>query len=917
MKFISILLFFIIANIAEAQVTDRLNGSFENRPIEELIGYIEKQTTYKFYYDHTWVDTATVALSFTDSTVPEILQQAFVNTGFQFFIDHRKIILTHNVLIEQQLDPAFFEEAQSSSTGVSDDHSFTREYLPSQVSRSDQEKNYIEVGTKKSTPANGASTLSGYIKDKKSDEPVFGALVSIPELNKAVSTNAFGFYSIGIRAGRYKMKVQYVGMKTIETTLILHSDGKHNFLMEDDVISLKEVTIESDRDANINSIQMGLSTIDVKSMKNMPKILGENDVLKVALMMPGIKTIGEGAAGLNVRGGNADQNLMLLNEATIYNTSHFLGFFSVFNSDAISSSEIYKSAIPAQYGGRLSSIFDMQLKNGNQKKFSGQGGIGPVTARLTLEVPLIKDRTSIMAGGRTTYSDWLLKRIPDSNLKNSGASFYDLFGRITHDINDKNSIYLSGYYSRDNFKLSSDSLFSYDNILGSLQWRHIFSDNLHSVVSLTHSEYRFNVFYGKTAENAFNTGFGINESNFKWDLNYYHGKQKIDFGVQSKVYDLNPGYKRSASNVSLVESKQLQLERGAESALYLADNIDINPDLSVSIGLRYSLFSAIGPRTLYNYRSDLPKDNLTITDTTQYADGKWIKTFHGPEYRISGRYTLTPESSVKVSYNRTRQYVHMLSNTVSVSPTYTWKLSDPGIKPQVADQVSAGYYRNIRNNTLELSIEVYHKWMKNVVDYKTGAELMLNENIEKDILQGQGKAYGAELLVRKKNGKLNGWVSYTYSRALLRLSSEFDQENVNGGHFFPANYDKPHDFSVVSNYKITRRYSASLNFTYNTGRPITYPVGQYKFAGEYRINYSERNAFRIPDYVRLDLGFNIEGNHKIKKAAHGFWSFSIYNVLARKNPYSIYFVAGENGIKAYKLSIFAVPIPTIIYNFKF
>ncbi len=883
-------------------------------PMKQFIKEIEGTTSYKFYYINSWVDSLQVTVSAENRPLQEILSAALANTKVRFYVDDTKVILTDNTPILEGIEPNFFSSGTSRSTSDAN-YSFRREYAPVEVEKKAENK-IIEIGIKQSTNK-GAISLVGYIKEKKTNEAISGALVYVEKIAKGGTSNAAGFYSLSMPQGQYTLVVQYSGMNIEKRNIILHSDGKLDVFMEEDVISLKEVVIESERDANTSNIQMGKATIDMKSIKNVPKILGENDILRVALSLPGVKSVGEGASGINVRGGNADQNLMQLNEATIYNTSHFLGFFSVFNADVIKTSELYKSGIPAQYGGRLSSIFDVQMKDGNQNKFSGTGGIGPVTARLTLEVPITKEKTSLIVGGRSTYSDWLLRQIPSSSLKNASASFYDVAARLTHQFTESNSIAATYYYSKDNFKLGNDSIFSYSNQLASLQWRYSLNKNLHSLLTLAHSEYNYNIDYNHIPQNGFSLGFGIKESNVKWDFNLYKGIHKIDFGVQSKLYDLNPGYINPKGSESLVKGDQVQPERGVESALYIADNVDINPKLSVYLGLRYSTFTALGTRNVYSYAPNAPKDNTSVTDSVAYGKNQAIKTNQGPEYRISARYNLPGQSSVKVSYNRTRQYIHMLSNTVSVSPTTTWKLSDSNVMPQLADQISLGFYKDLANRTLEASFEVYYKWLDNVIDYKTGSELILNKHIEQDILQGKGKAYGAEFLLRKRNGKLNGWVSYTYSRTFLQMDSKYESEKINNGNYYPANYDKPNDLSIVANYKFTRRYSFSMNFAYTTGRPITYPVGQYEFGGGYKINYSDRNQYRIPDYVRLDIGINIEGNHKIKNFTHSFWSFSIYNVLGRKNPYSIYFKSENGVINGYKLSIFGAPIPTITYNFRF
>jgi TonB dependent receptor/CarboxypepD_reg-like domain/TonB-dependent Receptor Plug Domain len=908
------LLFFLITWPLLALAQEKTE-SIDKISLVQFIKEMEDSSAYRFYYVADWIDSVAINTLAKKKSLQEVLETELKNTRIRFYIDDYKVIFTDNAPIIQGLDSTFFS-AGIDTTKSNINYSFRKEDIPIDQVEKEMEDRTIEIGVKQLSPKN-ILALVGYVKEKKTNEAISGAQVYIENTSKGTTTNTAGFYSISIPSGAYTLVVQYTGMNREKRRILFYSDGKLDVTMEEDVISLKEVIIESERDANISSNQMGKSILDMKSIKNVPKILGENDILQVALTLPGVKSVGEGASGLNVRGGNADQNLIQMNEATIYNTSHFLGFFSVFNSDVIKTTELYKSGIPAQYGGRLSSILDIQMKDGNQNKFSGNGGIGPVTARLALEIPLVKERTSLILGGRTTYSDWILNQIPLSTLKKSRASFYDLVGRLTHKFNERNSIAISYYHSGDQFKLGNDSLFSYSNNLVSLQWRTSFNRNLHSLLSLTHSEYAYHIDYQKILQNSFDLRFGIKESNFKWDFNLYHGVHKIDFGLHTKLYNLNPGYINGKGIESLVKSDRVDDESGLESALYASDNIEITPKLSLNLGLRFSSFTALGQRTILSYNANLPRENVSVIDSNRYGKNKGIVNYAGPEYRVSTRYSLPRQSSLKFSYNRTRQYIHMLSNTVSVAPLTTWKLSDPNIKPQLGDQISFGFYKDIQSKNIEMSAEAYYKWFDNVIDYKVGSELILNKHIEQDVLQGNGKAYGIELFFRKKSGKLNGWFSYAFSRTFLRMNSKFDFEKINNGSYYPANYDKPNDVTVVMNYKFTRRYSISSNFTYSTGRPITFPVGQYFLGGGYKISYSDRNQFRIPDYIRLDVGFNIEGNHKIKKPFAGFWSISVYNILGFNNPYSIYFRSENGVINAYKLSIFAAPIPTITYNFKF
>lgn len=902
----------MISVCVNAQDSTRISISVEQAPLTSIITEVEQETSFQFFFLPAWIDTVSVTVHVVNATIRQALDKALVGTGIRYFITNGKIILTPGIVLNDQVDSSFFSKMRSTDEIVAT--RFGRQVGEQKAGPAKDE--IAEVG-RRGNSQRKAYTLTGYVRDARSGEALPGAVVYSKGSNNGVTSDAFGFYSIMLAPGYHNLNVQQVGMRTILQQINLLGDGKFDFLLEESVTQLKEVIIESDGDVNVADVQMGTSRIDLKSMKHIPKILGENDILKVATTLPGVRSVGEGASGINVRGGHADQNLVMLNEATIYNPSHFLGFFSVFNPDAIRSFELYKSGIPAQFGGRLSSAFELLMRDGNQKKFSGQGGIGPITSHLTLEVPLIKDKSSLMVGGRTTYSNWVLRRLPETVIRNTSASFYDVFARFTHSPNDKNTFYLSLYNSHDEFRLSTDTLFSYSNKLASFQWRHVFSPSTDGVLSLTYSGYDYNINYETLPVQAFNMGFRVGESNVKWELNHSRGRHKITAGLQAKMYELDPGFIQKGSDSSEVKVRNVDDERGVESALFLADNLEITPALSVYLGVRYSHFSALGPGTINTYMSDKPRTPATIADSTYYGRNQIMTTFHGPEYRASLRYKISNVSSVKASYNRTRQYIHMLSNTVSVSPTDTWKLSDPNVRPQVADQVSVGYYKNMRQDVFEFSAEAYYKWIENILDYKTGASLLVNENIDQQILQGNGKAYGIELLLRKRSGKVSGWLGYSYSRTFIQLDGTTPSERINRGRYFPANYDKPHDISLITNYKITRRYSFSFNFAYSTGRPITYPIAAYRFGNTYRVNYSERNAFRIPDYIRADIGFNIEGNHRIRKLAHSYWSISIYNILGRKNPYSVYFKVEGEKIQAYKLSIFGVPIPTVTYHFKF
>ncbi len=624
--------------------------------------------------------------------------------------------------------------------------------------------------------------------------------------------------------------------------------------------------------------------------------------------------------GFNVRGGRADQNLILLDDAVLYSPSHFLGFFSAINPFTTGGVDIYKGDIPAEFGGRLASVFDITTKDGNVDEFAGEASIGPVTGNLALEIPIVKGKSSLVVGARAAYSDWILRTLSEEQLKNSQASFYDGIVKYKHKLSEKDNVQLTLYYSDDKFSITNDSLFHYENKLGSLQWQHRYNDYHNSEFSLVHSDYKYNIEYDSDNTRNFDFDYNIRESQAKLKFNYNPQnlqKHKFVYGISSKLYQIEPGNIRRFDETSLIEPLSIPQEKGLESAVFISDNYEVTDKLLMNLGLRFSTYSALGPAIQNRYQEGVIKSESSVVERLEFGNNEAIKTYGGPEVRASLRYLLWPSLSIKGSYNNTIQYIHLLSNNTTVSPTDTYKLSDYNIGPQRANQFALGLYKNFNDQDLELSVETYYKTMDDLLDYKVGADLILNENIETELLQGEGKAYGVEFLLKRETGKLNGYLGYSYSRTFVKLDSPILQERVNKGNFFPANHDRPHDFSFVGNYRITKRYSVSANFSYQTGRPVTYPVGRFDYAGEEQVLYSDRNKYRIPDYYRLDLGINIEGNHKKEKLAHSFWNISVYNVLGRNNPYSVYFVNDEGQIRSYKTSIFSIPIPTITYNFKF
>ncbi|PXY45307.1 TonB-dependent receptor [Flavobacterium hydrophilum] len=927
MKKITLLLFlFVFQHITYSQViSDKVSVEFKNANLQTVIQNIEQSSYFKFYFDEKWFETDSTIISkqFKEVRIAEVLDEVLQNTSFNFYISGNKIILTNNSVIYNQLPDDYFGiPLEKDENGVAIAPVFYQQYdsLKRTNTRNPNKntKEIIAIGKEVKNQKKETYTLSGYVRGGKNKEVLSNILVKIAGTKFATTTDKNGYYKLQVPPGMSMVETETFSYDKVTKKIMVYNDGTLNFTLIDNVNQLDEVLVKTNKNKNAKAAITGVTTIDTEGIKNVPLVLGERDILKVALTLPGIKTAGEGSSGYNVRGGKEDQNLFLLDHAVLYNPSHFFGFFTALNPYTTKKVDIYKGSIPAEFGGRLSSVFDITSKTGNFDKFQGEGGIGPATSNLMISTPIIKGKSSLIIGGRASYSDWILKSLDDEKLKNSQASFYDLIIRYNHKINANNDIESTLYYSKDKFSVSSDSLYKYSNRLATLKWNHSFNEKNKGSLIFTNSEYKFNIDYQTEGMNSFDFGYKINETQASVKMAYlFNEKHKFSYGISSKLYAIDPGYLNPKNPESTLIPIDVEKEKGLESAVYIGDNFKINDKLLLDLGLRYSSFAALGKSTQRIYEQNLPISDATVIETKTYANNEIIKKYGGFEPRIAVRYFLTADFSVRASYDKTYQYIHLLSNNTTQSPTDIWKLSDLNVKPESAQQFSLGFYKNLKNDELELSLEGYYKNSKNILDYKVGADLLLNENIETELLQGQGKAYGIEVLLKKQEGRLNGWLGYTYSRSLIKLNSQFNEEKVNDGKYFASNFDKPHDFSAVLNYRFTKRYSFSSNFIYQTGRPITYPIGKYDYGNAQYTVYSDRNKFRIPDYYRLDIGINIEGNHKIKKLAHSFWNISVYNVLGRNNPYSVFFVTDKGQIKAYKTSIFAIPIPSITYNFKF
>ncbi len=814
----SLLVFFLFFILAIQVITSfgqvrKYTFSFDSVSLSSALNQIETESDLTFFYKSEWIEDITLNQNFDQANLDDLLNELLTKKGINYITNGDRIILTGKVNVISSL---VFD---SSKTPYQVGYIFEREF-------SSTSDNVLEVGDRSKVINGSKAILAGYIKNLELGEPIPGAIVFSETAEVSTLTDSKGFFSMILPSGAHTLLIQFSGMKTKRQEIVLFSDGSLSLELEEEPRLLEEVTIVSDGNANVNNVRMGTASINLDEVKNVPKFMGENDMIQAALTLPGVQNVGEGSAGINVRGGKTDQNLILLNNATVYNPFHFFGFFTSFNADITANLELMKSGIPASYGGRLSSLLNVTMKKADKNNRSGRLAINPITTSASIELPLIKDRTAVMAGIRTTYSNWVTRNAKNEAIRNSDPHFSDFALNLNHSYGGVNSINLSAYYSLDEYKLSTDSTNSYSNANVAVEWKHLLSDKLSSTVIGGYSNYHFDIDYNSQPESAFEYGFKINELFGKVALNYFpDDKNEFTLGSESKLYLLSPG-KIMPIGISEVEKGRVQNERGVEQAFFVSDELTVNPKITLQGGLRYSIFNLYGPGSVNFYTSGVPRNEGSLSGTQSYNKGEKIATYHGPELRFSAKYTLTSSSSVKIGITQMRQYIHSISSTVSVSPTDTWKLSDPNIKPQKSIQYSIGFYKTLFNNTIDASVETYYKTLDNLLDYKVGADLVLNESIETDVLQGEGRAYGLEVLLRKPNGKLNGWVSYAYGRSQQRFRSGFAENTINRGEFFPSNFEKPHSINIISNYKHTRRVRYSGNVVFSSGRPVTYATGK-------------------------------------------------------------------------------------------
>lgn len=905
---IPILFLFLFCRNLSGQEGLRITWDYSSQSFNEFVRSAERNLNVKFFYQDEWVKDIKPGEFQGAETITGLFERLFNGRSlFWYADDSGNIIITRNFSVKVGGRPE----------GVDKNFIPPTEYYDNRASGQLSGNVVQEIGNPADKSKQGNVTITGYITNRDTKEPVAGVTIFVQKLQSGTISNQYGFYSLTLPRGSHLLQYSYIGMKEKQIGINLYGQGELNVEMNSVLIPLRETVVTAQRNMTLQRTEVGLEKISVSAFKLMPTPMGEADIIKSVLLIPGVQSVGEGSAGFNVRGGSADQNLVLLYGAPVYNTSHFFGFFSAVNADIIREVTIYKGGIPGRYGGRISSVLDISGRDGNRKEFAGNAGISPITTHLLVEGPVKKDTSTFLFAGRTTYSNWILDVFDIPALRNSRASFYDINSRFTYDFSRKDKFDISGYSSHDSFRFNSDTVYSYNNLIVSGRWRHFFSNRLFSVLSFHNSFYRYDVTSESNPPEAFALSHTINSSGLKYDFNYYQGRHEFNFGTEAAFHSVLPGKYYPAGDSSLVIPDRIERERAIESGFYAEDKFAVTENLSVNAGIRFSSYFALGEKSVMVYDPELSRSLSTIYDTLSYRPGQIYRSYGGPELRLSFNYRLSTRSSVKVNYNRMRQYLHLLSNSTSISPTDTWKLSDYYIKPQIGDQYAAGFYQVMNNLGIEASLEIYYKTLRNMVDFKGGTNLVMDRYVEKDLVNVKGKAYGVELSLKKEEGRIRWSFAYTYSRTFLKSTGRFADEIINSGKWFPANFDRPHDLLVTFNYILSRRFSISSGYTYSTGRPITYPETTYYLNDMLVTYYSDRNKYRLPDYSRLDISWTINGNLKAKKIAHPHWVFSIYNVLGRNNVYSVYFNQEASGLTGYKLSVFARAIPSISFNFDF
>lgn len=846
---------------------ERITLDSKNIEVNELLSFLRSEG-FNLAYSSDMIPDESITLSSLNPTLQELFNQLRTDFGIKYRVNDNLIVLSHEPL---------------------------------------------------------AFTLSGYIKDSKSGEALIGATVFVGDSGNGTITNNYGFYSLTLPKGEYVVSFRYVGYQTIKQEISLRANNRYMVNLSEISEELEEVTVSGITPSfNIDNLIPGVNQINFGEDWPIPYFLGEQDIFQNSLTLPGIRSVGEDATGLNIRGGDIDQNLILFDEAPIYNPNHFYGLISVFNPEVTNNVEIMKGHIPAQYGGRASSVINIYQREGNNQEFHASGGIGIVSGRLAVEGPIKKNESSYLFSIRRSLLNFSIEDFVNSSLGDSRTNFQDINGKLNWNLNAKNRLFLSGYFGRDRNRAGFDAIRRWGNRSLSLRWNKIFNPRLFSNFTGIVSEYNYRIEDPQEVGSFIGTSF-IRNYSAKADFGFLiNPRNTLDFGLQTTLHRLLPGERQPFDEDASAIPIELDKEDALESAMYAAHHSELSRNLSIQYGLRVSSLHNMGPGDIFVYQSGVPKEDNTISDTLSYRSGQVFERKFNFEPRISLNVKLTNKQSIKASFSRTAQYIHLLSNTVSPSPTDIWKLSDRNIRPTLASHYSLGYYTNSNNEAWEFSAEVYYKNISNVIDFKDGADLLFNSNVETELLSGMGRSYGLELFIKKNIGDFRGWLSYTLSRAEQRFDSPYESLQINSGSFFPTDFDRLHDVTITSLYQWTSRLSVSATFNYNSGRPLTLPVGKFVFDNKIVPHFEDRNLHRLPEYSRLDLSLRLKGkavrrSGDVRKNSDE-WVLTLYNAYARKNIYSYFFRESEENpgeTEAIPYSIFGTIIPSITYNFRF
>ncbi|MCF6333330.1 MAG: TonB-dependent receptor [Draconibacterium sp.] len=898
-RILQVTLLFILLNgvLAAQNISDiKITGSFQNQPLKNFLNVLQDKYGLKVFYKDSWVEPFTITKTFQDTPLLQALNNVFYGHELTFdFFQNDGIVVFRKV-------------------------SDTR-------SRYDDLSQLLIIGDPMNIGRYKTAKLKGRVIDGKTGETLVGAVVLDNKLKKGATTNGKGEFELDMPTGEHQLQILYIGFENVNVKINLIEDGEGEFQIFEESHSIGEVTILGE-ESDLPRAQMSMVQMSSNELKQLPALMGEVDILKGLTMLAGVQTVSELSSGFNVRGGNTDQNLILINGSTVFNSSHLFGFLSLINPDVVEDVRLFKGGMPVHFGERVASVMEVDFKEGNNEMIRVYGGIGLINSRLTFDGPLTKNKKlTFIAGGRSSYTNWILKKIPDLNLTQSVTHFYNLSGKLTYRFNQHNKVSLMGYSSNDEFSTSSQSVTQYGSKLGNFKLSSRVSEKLYGDLELSYSEYAYRLtdYANEKPPESYYLNNLLKYSSagylFKWHPTPRHNSEA---GFKAVSNQISPGKITPLNQVTVIEPHELNDEKTFEWAAFVGDEFEILPEFSIVAGIRYSRFMNIGTPLVYIYAPEQAMVPDNVIDELNFAPNEVSASYGGIEPRFSLNYDLDMNTSVKMSYQRTRQYIFQLSNNAVISPAETWKAADYHLKPLISDQIAIGVENDSWLKEINFSAEVYYKHLQNLIEYKNGAQLIMNENIETALIPTRGYSYGIELSAKKAIGRLTGYASYVYSRTMRKNTSNLNEENFWSGNYYPSIYDKPHDFSLTTTYNISRRWRFSGNFVFISGRPVTLPEIKYAYAGERLIYYSERNKYRMPPYNRLDLSITLDENLRKKRMWKGSWTFSIYNVYARNNPYSVYYkktIPGKSNnyqrYSLYKLSVIGIAVPSLTYNFKF